>query len=310
MATDTRDEPSTRSAAARSRLPSASTVAGPAVNRVRSAYSCSPASAPSSCAGPPSSAPRRRTKPSTCSTPSCTARASRSRSRIAASDATARRVRSAERRSTVDANPTVRLASRISWMSLSSVATCADTARSTAAITSPPTRPPRTPNASAQASAARGVQIEPITGASAAIWAGVCSSGRGRHHRDRHHEVGHRRGPPRGLHQVEVGRGGGPGRHHAEHDHDADRVGVVAEPVERHRDRADQREAAVDQQPAPQRLQRPVDRADPRVAHHECLLGWARGSDRGRDGGRRARAAILARRARQRLRRTTRAGCP
>jgi hypothetical protein len=86
-------------------------------------------------------------------------------------------VRSAERRSTVDANPTVRLARRISWMSLSSVATCADTARSTAAITSPPTRPPRTPNASAQASAAGGVQIEPITGASAAIWAGVCSRG-------------------------------------------------------------------------------------------------------------------------------------
>ena len=62
-------------------------------------------------------------------------------------------------------------------MSFSSVATCADTARSAAASTSPPTRPPRTPNASAHATAAPGVQIEPITGASAAIWAGVCSSG-------------------------------------------------------------------------------------------------------------------------------------
>ena len=40
-----------------------------------------------------------------------------------------------------------------------------------------PPAPPRSPKARAQASAAPGVQIEPITGASAASWAEVCTSG-------------------------------------------------------------------------------------------------------------------------------------
>ena len=90
-----------RSAAARSRRPLPSTIAGPVVSSVRSANSCSPASLPSSPASPPSSAPRLRTKPSTCSTPSCTARASRSRSAMAASEPIATRSCSPERRSTV-----------------------------------------------------------------------------------------------------------------------------------------------------------------------------------------------------------------
>ena len=75
------------------------------------------------------------------------------------------------------ANPTVSPTSTISWMSPSSVSGRACTASSVADTTSAAASPPRTPKQSAQASTAPGVQIEPITGASAASWAGVCTNG-------------------------------------------------------------------------------------------------------------------------------------
>lgn len=61
-------------------------------------------------------------------------------------------------------------------MSPTSVRKVAEITSSIPEIATAAATPPRTPKESAHASTAPGVQIEPITGASAAIWAGLCTS--------------------------------------------------------------------------------------------------------------------------------------